>query len=768
MTVVDCATRYPEAVALPRIESERVAEALFTIFSRVGVPQEILTDLGTQFTSEVMQEIGRLLSINQLHTTPYHPICNGLVERFNGTMKRMLRRMCAERRKDWDRYLPALVFAYREAPQESLGFSPFELLYGRTVRGPFTILRELWVADASEEEVKTTYEYVIDLRNRLEFTCRMAQEELSKSSGRYKKYYDTRTKDRKFVKGDRVLVLLPTDSNKLLLQWKGPFKVTQKVGRQDYRIDQHGKVKIYHANLLRKYVERTEDVTEERTSAGSCLEILNAAILEIGKDDELIDGELPPIEQTETVNDVQIGQTGSDSNAAKVQELINGFSDVLTDLPGRTNLAEFSVHLTTSQPVKSKAYQTPYALRDKVKQEIEAMLRMGVIEQSESAYASPIVMVRKSDGKMRFCIDYRKLNAITIFDPEPIPNIEDLLVQISSGKYFTKLDLAKGYWQIPVAVKDRDKTAFVTTEGGLFQFTVLPFGMVNAPAAFSRMMRKLLDGLDHVVNYIDDILIFTNTFEEHIELVDKVLCRLRAAGLTARPSKCYIAYQSLEFLGHIMSKGLIKPVPGKVDAILSAPRPRTKKEVRSFLGLVGYYRKFIPNFAAIAVPISDLTKNGKATNVEWGEAQELAFTTLKSRITTAPILHLPDTEKTYVLRTDASDKGIGAVLMQDVEGEKFPICFASKKLLKREQAYSVIEKECLALVWAVRKFHVYLYGKQFEIETDHHPLAYIGKTKQNNSRVMRWALSLQPYRYVVRVIRGKDNIGADFLSRCPS
>ena len=544
--------------------------------------------------------------------------------------------------------------------------------------------------------------------------------------------------------------------------------MTQKVGRQDYRIDQHGKVKIYHANLLRKYVERTEDVTEERTSAGSCLEILNAAIVGIGKDEELIDGELPPIEQTETVNDVQIGQTGSDSNAAKVQELINGFSDVLTDLPGRTNLAEFSVHLTTSQPVNSKAYQTPYALRDKVKQEIEAMLRMGVIEQSESAYASPIVMVRKSDGKMRFCIDYRKLNAITIFDPEPIPNIEDLLVQISSGKYFTKLDLAKGYWQIPVAVKDRDKTAFVTTEGGLFQFTVLPFGLVNAPAVFSRMMRKLLDGLDHVVNYIDDILIFTNTFEEHIELVDKVLCRLRAAGLAARPSKCYIAYQSLEFLGHIVSKGLIKPVPGKVDAILSAPRPRTKKEVRSFLGLVGYYRKFIPNFAAIAVPISDLTKNGKATNVEWGEAQELAFTTLKSRITTAPILHLPHTEKTYVLRTDASDKGIGAVLMQDVEGEKFPICFASKKLLKREQAYSVIEKECLALVWAVRKFHVYLYGKQFEIETDHYPLAYIGKTKQNNSRVMRWALSLQPYRYVVRVIRGKDNIGADFLSRCPS
>ena len=382
LTIVDYATRYPEAVALPRIESERVAEALFTVFSRVGVPQEILTDLGTQFTSEVMQEVGRLLSMSQLHTTPYHPICNGLVERFNGTMKRMLRRMCAERPKDWDRYLPALLFAYREAPQESLCFSPFELLYGRTVRGPLAILRELWTDDASEEVVKTTYEYVIDLRNRLESTCQMAQEELSKASGRYKKYYDSRTRDRKFAVGDRVLVLLPTDSNKLLLQWKGPFKVTHKVGKHDYRVDQNGKIKIYHANLLRKYVERAETTKEERVSASSCLEILNASIIEIDSiDEEFVEGELPPLEQTETVHDVNIGQIESGNQRAQVQELMNEFEDVLTDLPGKTHLSEFCVKLTTADPVKSKAYQVPYALRDTVKQEIEAMLRMGVIEK---------------------------------------------------------------------------------------------------------------------------------------------------------------------------------------------------------------------------------------------------------------------------------------------------------------------------------------------------------------------------------------------------
>ena len=315
-----------------------------------------------------------------------------------------------------------MLFAYREAPQESLCFSPL------------AILRELWTDDASEEVVKTTYEYVIDLRNRLESTCQMAQEELSKALGRYKKYYDSRTRDRKFAVGDRVLVLLPTDSNKLLLQWKGPFKVTHKVGKHDYRVDQNGKIKIYHANMLRKYVERAETTEEERVSASSCLDILNASIIEIDPiDEEFVEGELPPLEQTETVHDVNIGQIESGNQRAQVQELMNEFEDVLTDLPGKTHLSEFCVKLTTAD----QAYQVPYALRDTVKQEIEAMLRMGVIEKSESTYASPIVLVRKSDGKIRFCIDYRKLNAITIFDPEPIPNIEALLVKISGGKFFT-------------------------------------------------------------------------------------------------------------------------------------------------------------------------------------------------------------------------------------------------------------------------------------------------------------------------------------------
>lgn len=227
LTIVDFATRYPEAMALPNIETTRVAEAMVEVFSRVGIPREVLSDRGAQFTSDFMREVSRLLSMRQLTTTPYHPACNGLVERFSGSLKQKLKKLCVEKPKDWNRYLAPLLFAYREVPQASMGFSPFELLYGRTVRGPMTILKELWTGQITDEETRTTYEYVLGLRQRLENTCKMAQQELLKAAGRTKVYYNRKARERNFKVGEKVLLLLPTDTNKLLLQWKGPFEVKE-------------------------------------------------------------------------------------------------------------------------------------------------------------------------------------------------------------------------------------------------------------------------------------------------------------------------------------------------------------------------------------------------------------------------------------------------------------------------------------------------------------------------------------------------------------
>ena len=778
LTIVDLATRYPEAVALPSIEAERVAEALMEVFSRLGVPNEILSDNGTQFVSGVMKEVSRLLGVKQFHTSPYHPMANGACERFNGTLKQMLRRMCQDRPRDWDRYLSALLFAYREVPHESLGYSPFELMYGRSVRGPLTILKELWSKEIPEEEVKTTYQYVLDLQERLESTCRVAKTELEKASRKYKRHFDVKARERKFECGDRVLLLLPTSSNKLLMQWKGPYEVVGKVARHNYSLQIGTKRKTFHANLMKRYIERsseepnTDDTKDDENGEDELPIESGNAIQVIGDEDDCEDSEgvlgipFPSMEQTEGVNDVNFDEGLDETRREKMEDLIRDYADILTDVPGRTDIITHSVELSTQTHVRSRPYQVPQALRDTIKDEVEVMMKMDIIEHSTSPYASPVVIVKKKDGKNRFCVDYRKINAVTVVDNEPIPNMEEIISDVGGAKFFSKIDLCKGYWQIPVREEDKKKTSFVTPDGQ-YQFKVLPFGMVNAPALFTRMMRRLLHGIPHVVNYIDDILIYSSTWDEHIEDVRRVLTVLREANLTARPSKCHFGCTTIEFLGHMVGKGEVRPTQEGVDKVLKASRPTTKKEVRAFIGLVAYYRKFIPNMAEIATPLTDLTKNSAPNQVIWGEAEEVAFRVLKERISKYPILRLPHYEKEFVLRTDASDVGIGAVIMQVHDGKLFPIQYASRKLHARERAYPIIERECLALVWGIKKFAYFLHGRRFKLQTDHFPLANLSKTQMRNPRVMRWALAMQAHQYQVEVIKGSENTGADFLSRCP-
>ena len=777
LTLVDFATRYPEAVPLPSIETTRVAEALINIFSRVGIPKEILTDRGAQFTSDLMREISRLLSIRQLATSPYHPACNGLVERFNGTIKTMIKRMCVEKPKDWDRYLSPLLFAYRETPQASLGFSPFELIYGRTVRGPMSILRELWVDEANTPEVRTTYEYILDLRNRIEETCELASRELAKATERYKGYADKRSRDRTFKVGDKVLLLLPSEESKLLMQWKGPFVVTSKVGDVDYRIQINGKIKTFHANLLKKYFERCESINSGQNSEPIAQEVFEKVAVSIIEPEPFtiehnpenlprvgILHERPNLVATESIDDVHSNEQLSTDQIKCVKRILGNFKDNFTDLPGCTNLGTHDIKLTCDVPICLKPYPIPHALEDIVKSEVKIMRDMGIIEPSRSPYSSPIVLVKKPDGKYRFCADFRRLNNITIFDAEPIPNPESIFAKLSNAHYFTKLDLCKGYWQLPLAEGAREKTAF-RTQAGLFQFKMMPFGLINAPASFSRLVRSVLENLTSVDNYIDDILIHTTSWEEHLQLLTLVLHRLRDANLNARPSKCYIAMETIDFLGHIVGKGTVKPQTDKLNKIKAAPIPTTKKQLQSFLGLTGYYRDFIPDFAKIAVPLTNKIKAQQPNQLVWDPKSDLAFNELKHLLTSAPILHLPDTEKPFVLRTDASNVGLGAVLLQEHVKDIFPVAYASRKLLPREMNYSTIERECLGAVWGIQKFKNYLYGRHFVLQTDHQPLSYMQKARVSNSRIMRWALSLQSYRFTIQAINGSENVGADYLSR---
>lgn len=757
LTVVDYATRYPEAVALPTIETERVAEALVEIYSRMGVPREILTDMGSNFTSLLMKEVGRLLSVRQMTTTPYHPACNGLCERFNGTLKRMLMRLCEEKPKDWDRYIAPVLFAYREAPQESLGFSPFELLYGRTVRGPMAILKELWTNDRTEPDIKTTYQYVLDLKERLEETCRMAHEELQRSSTRYKKYYDRKAKNRQYKVGDRVLLLLPTDRNKLMMHWKGPYDIVEKIGVTDYKLNVDGKLKTFHANLLKRYETREPP------------KVASMAVVEdnpLGIDNDLAELPTPNTMQKETYQDVVIDNELTEEQKRQLEGLVTEYADVLTDLPGKTDLIEHDLQLTSSIPIYTRPYPIPFAMKEDVRKEIQKLLDMDIIEPSNSPYCSPIVIVKKPDKSNRICIDYRKINGITVFDPEPMPTAEAIFAKLTGDVYYSKIDLSKGYYQIPLKDEARDVCAFGVPDEGCYRPKRMPFGLMNAGATFTRMMRKRFKDIPSTDNLIDDLLIHTKTWDEHVTVLKQVFQALRESNLTARPTKCELGRKNIVFLGHTIGEGTIDPKPDLVDKIQKCPRPTTKTQVRSFIGTVGFYSKYIPNYAAVSSPLTDLTRKGCPNNVVWGSAQENAFVSLKAMLAKPPILRLPDFEREFTLRTDASDRGLGAILLQEYDGVKFPVAYASKKLSERERAFSTVERECLALVWGIKKFELYLFGTYFTVETDHQSLIYINRAKHENKRVMRWSLALQPYRFTVKAIKGKDNVGADFMSRC--
>ena len=421
--------------------------------------------------------------------------------------------------------------------------------------------------------------------------------------------------------------------------------------------------------------------------------------------------------------------------------------------------------MTDSTPSRSKPYPLFYAIRENLKTEIQEMLDLGIIRAFASPYASPIVIVKEKDRSNRICVDYRKFNKVTVADLEPMKTPEDLFQHLGKSNYFFKIDLSKKYWQIPVAEEDVKKTAFVTPDEN-YEFIQMPFGMKNSGATLMRGQRMLISDLENVDSYIDDLIVFTEDWDTHIRVLDELMNRLQQANLIARPTKCVFAAKSVEFFGHQVGFDWITVNDDNLEKIRMAQRPTTKKEVRSFLGLVNYYRAHILLCAAISAPLSDHTRKGQPNKVQWGEAQERAFLTLQKRLLKKPILQLPDHQKPFILRTDTSNNcGLGASLMQEHDDKLYPVAYASKKLSSTECKYSTLERECLAIVWRMTKFRLYLAGKPFILQTDHKPLSYLNQAKFQNDRIMRWALALQGYDYKVESILGKDNVVANYLSR---
>jgi hypothetical protein len=347
------------------------------------------------------------------------------------------------------------------------------------------------------------------------------------------------------------------------MQWKCPYEVLEKVGEFDYKIKIKGKVEVFHINMLKLYVEREDGVVVSDKESNNGDRRGRCAIISI-VDEEIKKGEdgqefvVPPTgEDHEAYEQVHISSELSKEQAREITTVLSKYPQVLTDVPCCTNVLEYEIKVTSNDPIKLKSYPVPYAMIDQVDSEIEKMLKLGVIKESNSPYSSPFVIDKTKYGTNRFCIDFRALNRVAVFDAEPMLNIGDMFAKISGYKYWSKIDVCKGYWQIPLSMETKHMTAFQTTRG-LFQFKVLPFGMVNSGASFSRMMRKVLKGLQNVDNFVD-ILIFTDTLSQHVKVLDQVLDRLVGARLTAKPSRCFIGYRQLECLDHTIGHGKLLP-----------------------------------------------------------------------------------------------------------------------------------------------------------------------------------------------------------------
>ena len=441
---------------------------------------------------------------------------------------------------------------------------------------------------------------------------------------------------------------------------------------------------------------------------------------------------------------------------------------------GETDLIQFQIDTGDATPKKQAPRRMPFAVRQEVARQLQEMQDSGVVQPSSSPWASPVVMVRKKDGTHRFCVDYRDLNAVTKADTFPLPRIDDLLDQLGKSHYFSTLDLASGYWQIRVHPDSQEKTAFVTPQG-LYEFKVMPFGLTNAPAVFQRLMQRVLMGLntteekDFVAVYIDDVLVFSRTLKDHLQHLQLVIDRLQQAGLKLKPTKCHFVREEVEYLGHLITPGGLKPNPRLVEAVRDFPTPQSLKQLRQFIGLSSYYRRFVPKFAKIAQPLHRLTK--KEVAFTWDEACQEAFEVLKRKLIEAPVLSYPSFEKDFALETDASVQGLGAVLSQQQEdGRLHPVAYASRSLTPTEANYSITELETLAVVWAVTYFHSYLYGHAVTVYTDHTAVKAVLETTNPSGKHARWwsrvyGKGVKEVKIVYR--SGKSNLNADALSRCP-
>ncbi|GFS88479.1 retrovirus-related Pol polyprotein from transposon opus [Trichonephila clavipes] len=727
---VDLCTRWAEAIPVKEISAKTTCNVLLKIFTQTGFPKMICSDQGTNFTSKLSEMFLSVMGVSPRFSTPGHPESMGAVERWNRTLKDMLSKNVQEHGSDWDLHLPFLLFAYREIPHSTTGMSPFQLVYGRLPSGPISLLKEVWVG---ERNIPTTLsrsveKYLEDLIEKLRKAHEIAAETAEATQNNYASYYNLRSREKQFKVGDKVLVLLPSSTHKLMKTWIGPATIIEITRPYSAKVElDDGGIRELHFNKLRPYIARVGQVG-----------------LIFDQDSDFGDLHYAPTDMAvSSMGDVtdHISSDCQELDDVQRLELLNTlgkFSSLFSSLPGLAKVKGHNLKLKPDfTPKKMHPYRIPIALQQEVDRQINELLHLKLIEPSESEWAHPIVCVSKRNGSIRLCVDYRHLNSFTIADAYPMQNAKDLLFEVGQANYITVLDLTKGYWQIPMAEEAKPYTAFVTHHGH-YQF-------------WDEERREYLSksygsGASETPGILSIIYRRCSSF-------------LQNMGTAHETSVCSISNDS---------KGQHSPDPGKVESIKNISVPTTKKEIRSFLGLTSYYREYIPNFASLVLPLTELTKNRVPNIIPWNEVAEQAFTKLKAQLVKAPSLYTPDLSKPYQLYTDASATAIGACLSQnDEKGKENPIAFFSKKLTETQTRWATIEREAYAVIEALKRFDSSIFGAEIEVISYHNPLTYLTLTTPQSAKLTRWALALQRYNIAISYRKGVKHGNADALSRLP-
>lgn len=768
LTIMCAATRFPEAIPLRNIKAATVAKALIKFFTLFGLPKEVQSDQGSNFMSGLFQQVIYELGVKQIRSSAYHPESQGALERFHSTLKTMIRTYCLENERDWDEGVHLLLFAARESVQESTGFSPFELVFGHQVRGPLSLFSEQW---SNHDSNISLLDYVSKFKERLHRACALAKENLESSQRKMKTWYDRKARTRKFKPGDKVLVLFPLQSNPLQARFHGPYEIYSKVNDLNYVVktpDRRKPRQLCHINMLKPYHDRSVNVVAVVESQAVNKE---SVIEDVFQDDEpTIKPEIIPckLSNSEILNNIGLKLSHLNScQQLQMKELILKYNVLFPDVPKRTSVAVHDVDVGDAKPIKQHPYRMNPEKCKLAEDEIVYMLEHKIIQPSNSNWSSPCVLVPKPNGSTRFCTDYRKVNAVSKTDAFPIPRVDDCIDKVGKAKFLTKIDLLKGYWCVPLTDRGREISAFVTPSG-LYEYNVLPFGMKNAPATFQRMIHSVIKNLPNTNAYIDDLVTGSDSWEAHLEDVERLFQRLVEANLTVNLAKSEFGQAKVTYLGYVIGQGKVAPVDAKVQTIMSFPVPTGKKALRRFLGMVGYYRKFCKNFADVTLPLTNLLK--KNEKFVWDEPCQKAFDRLKNMLCHFPVLRSPDFGRPFSIAVDASDDAAGAVLLQQSYGNdvEHPIAYFSKKFNQHQRNYSTIEKELLALILALQHFEVYIGTgqKPLIVYTDHNPLVFLSKMKNKNRRLLNWSLILQEIDIEIKHIKGKDNVIADCLSRC--